>query len=69
LSIRSGIFITTLTAAASPKKMALIGESRVADILANVAVPLLGGNTISRLRVGRPRVFGMNTQSCQHNVE
>jgi len=29
----------TLTAAASPKKMALIGESRAADILANVLFP------------------------------
>jgi Protein of unknown function (DUF2851) len=32
-------FHYTLTAAASPKKMALIGESRVADILANVLFP------------------------------
>jgi len=32
-------FHYTLTAAASPKKIALIGESRVADILANVLFP------------------------------
>ena len=32
-------FHYTLTAAASPKKMALIGDSRVADILANVLFP------------------------------
>jgi hypothetical protein len=32
-------FHYTLTAAASPKAMALIGESRVADILANVLFP------------------------------
>ena len=32
-------FHYTLTAAASPKKMALIGESRIADILANVLFP------------------------------
>jgi hypothetical protein len=32
-------FHYTLTAAASPKKMALVGESRVADILANVLFP------------------------------
>ena len=32
-------FQYTLTATASPKKMALIGESRVADILANVLFP------------------------------
>jgi hypothetical protein len=32
-------FHYTLTAAASPKKMALIGQSRVADILANVLFP------------------------------
>src|SRR5881227_538457 len=32
-------FHYTLTAAASPKKMALIGESRVVDILANVLFP------------------------------
>src|SRR5436309_8047780 len=32
-------FHYTLTAAASPKKMALIGNSRVADILANVLFP------------------------------
>jgi hypothetical protein len=32
-------FHYTLTAAASPKKMALIGESRVADVLANVLFP------------------------------
>jgi hypothetical protein len=32
-------FHYTLTAAPSPKKMALIGESRVADILANVLFP------------------------------
>ncbi len=32
-------FHYTLTAPASPKKMALIGESRVADILANVLFP------------------------------
>jgi hypothetical protein len=32
-------FHYTLTATASPKKMALIGESRVADILANVLFP------------------------------
>ena len=32
-------FHYTLTAAASPKKMALIGDSRIADILANVLFP------------------------------
>jgi len=32
-------FHYTVTAAASPKKMALIGESRVVDILANVLFP------------------------------
>jgi hypothetical protein len=32
-------FHYTLTAAASPKRMALIGDSRVADILANVLFP------------------------------
>jgi hypothetical protein len=32
-------FHYTLTAATSPKKMALIGQSRVADILANVLFP------------------------------
>jgi Protein of unknown function (DUF2851) len=39
-------FHYTLTAKVSPKEMALIGESRVADILANVLFPFwLGGDT------------------------
>src|SRR6266487_1627577 len=39
-------FHYTLTAAASPKKMALIGESRVADILANELFPFWVGHDL-----------------------
>ena len=41
--IRFGIFITPLTSDAATTEMALVGESRIAEILANVLIPLFHG--------------------------
>ena len=60
-------FHYTLTADASPKKMALIGESRVADILANVLFPFWAGTRSGGSELRRAHTFGRNTQSCRRN--
>src|SRR5262245_3020753 len=43
-------FHYTLTSKASPKKMALVGESRVVDILANVLFPFWAAHELKALR-------------------
>jgi len=73
-------FHYTLTAAASPKKMALIGASRIADILANVLFPfwlseeadiwldyvrLPAQLSNRRLETAATRLFGNNSRQKQ----
>ena len=59
-------FHYTLTSKASSKEMALIGESRAADILANVLFPFWAA-TSSRLPPRRAHSFGQNTRSCRRS--
>ena len=59
-------FHYTLTAKASPKAMALIGESRVADILANVLFPFWLTKDVNPSTPQR-QVFGRNMPGSPHN--
>ena len=59
-------FHYTLTSKAAPKKMALIGEARVADILANVLFPFWLAHDLDPS--GSPRkMYGRNMRSCPRN--
>jgi Protein of unknown function (DUF2851) len=73
-------FHYTLTAAASPKKMALIGESRIADIQANVLFPFWLSEDVDawmeyeklpaqlsnrRLEIAATRLFGIDSRRKQ----
>jgi hypothetical protein len=59
-------FHYTLTGAASPKKMALIGDSRVADILANVLFPFWTAHDAAASTPPNTLLW-RNTQSCRHS--
>ena len=61
-------FHYTLTSKASPKKMALIGESRVADILANVLFPFWVAHDL-KASARRAHCFGQNMRSCRRNYQ